>query len=296
MRTRLLVTLILVGATLFGTAQAGEGAGAVPANTVQWLDLTDDMSRADLAHYEVLKFGPAADKNIRHAFIFPGDAQDGLYGIDVSHHNGVIDWAAVASGGARFVYIKATQGDRFRDAMFAANWVGAAKDGGLRRGAYHFLTADVSGVAQAKSFLALLDSVGGLGSADLAPVLDIEWDFVNVGEKQVDRWSALTPTQIVQTVLDWTRTIQSATGRTPMIYTSAVWWNERINGNLALKAYPQWVADYRGTSIRNGAPLAVKKHTHLAWQFTDGGRFKGAFNKFDVNRLNGRDLGLLAGK
>lgn len=296
MRKILLATLLLMGAAAFQSATAADEETTPPSQAGQWLDLTDDMSRSELAYYEVLTFGPPADRNVRHAFVFPVDAADGLYGVDVSHHNGVVDWTAVAKGGARFVYIKATQGERYRDAMFATNWAEAAKTGTLRRGAYHFLTADVPGKDQAKAFLALLDAAGGLGSDDLTPVLDIEWDLQKQGDAQIDRWSALTPAQIVQNVLDWTQAVQAATGRLPMIYTSASWWNARMNGSLALKAYPQWIADYRSRSISNGAPLPVRSHTYLAWQFTDGGRFKDASGKFDVNRLKGSDLKLLVGK
>ena len=43
------------------------------------------------------------------------------YGIDVSHHQGDIDWAQVADDDIRFAYIKATEGGDFVDAQFADN-------------------------------------------------------------------------------------------------------------------------------------------------------------------------------
>src|SRR3954469_22613633 len=57
-------------------------------------------------------------------------------GIDVSHHQGTINWDAVAGDGVEFAWMKATEGATFRDASFARNWhqAGAA---GLARGAYH---------------------------------------------------------------------------------------------------------------------------------------------------------------
>src|SRR6476660_2447595 len=60
-------------------------------------------------------------------------------GIDVSHHQGEIDWPRVASDGVRFAYIKASEGGTVPDHRFRENWV-EAKKAGLRRGAYHFFT------------------------------------------------------------------------------------------------------------------------------------------------------------
>jgi len=49
-----------------------------------------------------------------------------VQGIDVSHHQGEIDWARLAGPRVRFAYIKASEGATFRDPRFVANWRGAA--------------------------------------------------------------------------------------------------------------------------------------------------------------------------
>lgn len=74
------------------------------------------------------------------------------YGIDVSHHQGPIDWLRVAADDISFAYIKATEGSDFTDDRFEQNWKGAA-DAGLARGAYHFFTLCSSGDVQARHFL-----------------------------------------------------------------------------------------------------------------------------------------------
>src|SRR3954463_8047491 len=61
-----------------------------------------------------------------------------IHGIDVSRHQGEIDWNAVASSGVKFAWIKATEGGDHADVMFQANWQGA-KAAGVARGAYHFV-------------------------------------------------------------------------------------------------------------------------------------------------------------
>lgn len=263
----------------------------------EWEDLRDDMSRSQLASYELLKFGPPADRAIRRSFRFPSDSLDGfIYGIDVSHHNGEIDWPQVKVAGAKFVYIKATQGKKYRDSRFFANWKGASNEKDFRRGAYHFLSANVSGAEQANSFLTLLNSAGGLEEQDLAPVLDIEWDMVTIDGKKNDAWGMYPAEQIAKVAQEWLDTVQKATNRRPIIYTSASWWNVRMGDSELLKSYPHWIADYRVSSIRNGAPKAVKKHPYRAWQFTDIGSVDGSSAKFDVSRLQGTDFKTLTGK
>jgi len=58
--------------------------------------------------------------------------------IDVSHHNGAIDWPAVAAAGIALAFIKATQGDAFVDPRFADNRRDAAA-AGIMVVPYHFL-------------------------------------------------------------------------------------------------------------------------------------------------------------
>ena len=96
-----------------------------------------------------------------------------VLGLDVSDHQAVIDWSAVASGGTRFAYVKATEGIGFVNPDFASQYDGSYQ-AGLIRGAYHFALPSVSiGAAQASYFVAH----GGGWSADgrtLPGALDLE--------------------------------------------------------------------------------------------------------------------------
>lgn len=268
---------------------------AQPSADPEWVDLVDDQSRSQLAAQEMLRYAPPGEKSARRIFSFPLDANDGIYGVDVSHHNGKVDWPKLAASSVKFVYIKASQGAKFRDPKFDSNWR-ASSEAGLARGAYHFLSASADGAEQARSYLALVAKSGGFAENDLTPVLDLEWDFDKVGADKVDRWSQMSPAQIVQTVKAWLDTVQAATGRRPMIYTTASWWSERMAGTMLLKDYSHWIADYRLSSINAGAPKSIKKHPFLVWQFTDVGGIDGAGGKFDVNRLKGTSLGALSGR
>ena len=91
------------------------------------------------------------------------------YGIDVSAHQGEIDWAAVAGDDIEFAYLKATEGGDFTDRRFRLNWTGADR-AGLQRGAYHFYSLCSAGDAQARHFL----SVAAPDPHTLPPALDLE--------------------------------------------------------------------------------------------------------------------------
>lgn len=106
-------------------------------------------------------------------FWFLPDYRPGLkggerYGVDVSNHQGEIDWPAVAGDNVGFVYLKASEGGDFSDARFTDNWSGAGQVG-LDRGAYHFFTLCTPGQEQAEHFLSVLPD-----QMELAPALDLE--------------------------------------------------------------------------------------------------------------------------
>lgn len=90
------------------------------------------------------------------------------YGVDVSHHQGPIDWQRVAGDGILFAYIKASEGSSFVDPRFGANWTGAG-EAGIGRGAYHFFSLCSPGATQARNFLEVVP-----GQHELPPAIDLE--------------------------------------------------------------------------------------------------------------------------
>ncbi|MDE5813410.1 MAG: hypothetical protein K2H72_03910, partial [Muribaculaceae bacterium] len=90
-------------------------------------------------------------------------------GIDVSAHNGKIDFESVAADDIEFVWIKATEGATFRDKRFAENHR-LAGQAGLKRGAYHFFRFDKDGVEQA---INLLEAIGDR-TLELGVAIDVE--------------------------------------------------------------------------------------------------------------------------
>jgi lysozyme len=99
----------------------------------------------------------------------PSERDFPTQGIDVSHHQGRIDWPRLPAQGVDFAYIKASEGGDHRDPLFAANWTGARR-AGIARGAYHFFTLCRSGAEQAANFIAAVP----LEADSLPPAVDLE--------------------------------------------------------------------------------------------------------------------------
>lgn len=84
-----------------------------------------------------------------------------IKGIDVSHHNGVVDWQAVAAAGIEFSIIRSSYGLQSKDRMFAQNVTGA-KAAGLKVGVYHYSYALCveDTIQEAKNCRETIDSTG----------------------------------------------------------------------------------------------------------------------------------------
>ena len=99
-------------------------------------------------------------------------ANDSIYGIDISHHQGKIDWAKVNNWEGHkinFVYIKATEGATFIDHMYESNIKGARENGFLI-GSYHYFRTTSSPEKQFNNFITVVDK----DLQDLIPLIDVE--------------------------------------------------------------------------------------------------------------------------
>jgi lysozyme len=100
----------------------------------------------------------------------PDRARFPLRGIDVSHHQGMIDWSKVAADDVAFAYVKLSEGGDHRDSQYTRN-VDGARTAGLAVGAYHFFTFCRPGIDQANNFLGALSDL----STDLPLAVDLEF-------------------------------------------------------------------------------------------------------------------------
>lgn len=153
------------------------------------------------------------------------------YGIDVSHHQGVIDWRRVAADDIAFAYIKATEGGDFIDTRFRENWE-AAYGAGVPRGAYHFFTLCRSGFEQARNFL----SVAVPDVEALPPAVDLEL---------AGNCRRRPPGSVVSTELDaFLREVEARWGRPALLYVGDDW--EALYPALDRSARHHWLVSFFG--------------------------------------------------
>ena len=131
-----------------------------------------------------------------------------IQGIDVSRHDGDIDWAAVKRGGISFAYLKTTEGGDYADPSFFDNWKQAAA-AGIRRGAYHFMYWCRPADQQALFFMVNVPN----DPDALPPVLDLEWNDASPTCPGAIPASKAVP--MIRTVL---KAMQARTGKRPIIY------------------------------------------------------------------------------
>ncbi|MHA7220012.1 GH25 family lysozyme [Arthrobacter sp. MDT1-48-3] len=199
----------------------------------------------------------------------------GVLGVDVSSHQGrSVAWSAAAGYGARFAYVKATENNDYVNPYFSDQYAGAAA-AGMYRGAYHFALPNLSsGSAQATFFV----RNGGGWSADgktLPPLLDVEFNpYPSLGNTCYN----MTPSQMVAWIADFSRQMQALTGRKPMIYTAASWWNQCTGNSTAFGDHALHVARY-GTTTPGTMPSGWAKQD--VWQYTDSGPVIGDWNQWN---------------
>lgn len=212
-----------------------------------------------------------------------------ISGIDVSHHNGDIDYAKVRKVGNEFVFIKATQDDEFLDPMFLTN-LARAREAGLVAGGYHFFDYTLDGTAQADHFVDRLELAGGIDDA-LPPVVDVEcWAPIGASIH------ALSAARL----RDFVERVYERTARLPIIYTSVFMWKEVVGNAEGFEDHPLWAACWGCDAPPSIAP---GWEDWAFWQTginripgvgrLDGNYFSGSFD--DLHSLRLRPLTIEAG-
>jgi lysozyme len=249
------VTALLAGLVVTATAEPITGDG-VSASAVD-----HEMGASIRAHEGVQRASGVA----------PAATQ--TPGLDVSHWQGTINWATVKSQGAKFAYIKATEGTTYRDPNFSTNYLQAYNQG-IIRGAYHYARPDGAGGAAQADYFA---SHGGAWSADgltMPGTLDIEWGTASQGGDCY----GLSQSAMVSWILAFSDEYHARTTRWPVIYTSTSWWSECTGNRGAFASTnPLWVARY---SSSVGA-LPYNWSSQTIWQYADSGTFPGDQNWFN---------------
>ena len=175
---------------------------------------------------------------------FGGQNEDqDSFGIDVSHHNGKINWDQVPD--VDFVYIKATEGATYVDPVYQQN-INGARARKFRVGAYHYFRTTSSVQKQFENYKKHVMK----SDIDLIPMVDVE---------ECKKWS-----------------VKSHYGKAPMIYSVNTFYNKycapRFNNfHLIIGRYG------------NEKPFIKGKGTYTIWQKSQTGKLSGIPKEVDID-------------
>lgn len=248
------------------------------------------------------KFGPATKNALKDFQEKKGLTPDGIYGpatqaamgneiwpgVDVSHHNGDIDWKAVSKS-QKFAIIKISEGSTFVSSTRLKNYE-QAKRNGVVVGGYHFArlsTGDgpLDAEDEAMHFARSLKAVGWEKGVDLAPVLDIE-----TGMKVDDQYNVSWANSFIRTIKDELGV--NATVYTAKWYFDAYMAGADLRSKDLLSNSKVWWANYT-TDFQKDPNLRLWTNWDI-WQWTGSGSVPGIAGKVDRNWLPGGNSGIQA--
>ncbi len=189
------------------------------------------------------------------------------FGIDVSRHNGKIDWNAVKASGVDYVIIRcgyrgSSTGALIEDQNFKTNIKGATA-AGLKVGVYVFSQAvnEVEAVKEASLAVSLVKGY------NLAYPIFIDTEASGGRADKIDK---ATRTAVVNA---FCQTVVSA-GYKPGIYASKSWFEDKLNmGSVA--SCKIWLAQYSASPTYKGR--------YDMWQYSDKGKISGISGNVDLN-------------
>lgn len=191
-----------------------------------------------------------------------------MVGIDVSEHNGTLDWAKIKAAGISFAIIRDGYGVSHTDNCFKRNMEGALAQG-IHVGLYHFSYAlnPAGAKKEAEFVLKLLEPYKG--KITLPVFFDFEYDTVSYAKKQgvtlgKEAFNAHTTA--------FCDTIQAAG------YRAGVYYNLDYLRNYVDKdrigKYAQWYAQYADKASTSSWDF---------WQYSSSYTIPGCSGRFDIN-------------
>ena len=185
-----------------------------------------------------------------------------VLGIDVSHHQGKINWDQVEQmvidgDSLQFVYLKVTEGTNFIDKQYKRNRK-ILNTKALKVGVYHFFSPNSDVVKQVSHF------TNNFQKTTLKPVLDVE----TIG--------ALSKSEIVKAVDLFLTETEKRIHVRPIIYTYESFYNDYFKGTK-IENELFWIANY------NAECKICDNENVLMWQFSDHATINGILEKVDLN-------------
>lgn len=192
-----------------------------------------------------------------------------MKGIDVSKHQGVIDWKKVVDSGIEFAIIRAGYGKNTVDERFIENIVGA-HTAGLKIGVYWFIYAlnEYDTIKNAEMFHKTIEPYRDI--IKLKVFADYEYDSDNYANKNGVIHNNKTRTVIVKSFLRYLKERGWDVGN----YANPDYVKNHFED---LSEYPLWLAWYTGNENN------VKNYNPLMWQYSSKGSVPGIKGNVDMN-------------
>lgn len=262
MRKQILSTLLSISLAL----SLGTGLSFTnPAPAEAFDTLTDSLSTSS----------PFTSSTYNHADTFNG--MNVYHGIDVSYHNGTIDWDSVAAAGVEYAFLRVGyrgygNGSLQQDSKFTTYAAGAAA-AGVPIGVYYFTEAtnEEEAIEEANDCIRIIQENNINVSLPIA--LDYEYQYNTAGQL-VSPKAGLSKTAATANCQAFCDTIAAA-GYTPIIYANKSDLVTLIDGASLAESYGIWLANYTTTTTYSG--------TYQIWQYTSSGSVDGISGKVDCN-------------
>ena len=211
-------------------------------------------------------------------------------GIDVSHWNGTIDWASVATSGVSFAWCKAAEGTGYVDPTYVRNQTNAANNG-ILLGPYHFARPDdnigiAGAIAEANHFWNTTSNYIKGSNTCFMPMLDVERRGLETNVP------AITKATLSQWVNAWCSNIVArgaAAGIAvkPVIYTGHLYSLDWLNSTVT--NWPVWIANWPASpDPQVDDPNGTGPWSDWAfWQYSATGVVPGISTDCDLNVFQG---------
>lgn len=205
-----------------------------------------------------------------HHTVERSGGNSGYDGIDVSKHQGRINWTAVAGDpNIHFVYIKATEGATLVDTRYDAN-LRQAREAGLAVGSYHFFLARRPAKVQFENFKRCVDH----SKQDLLPMVDVEESGCRGYTRQ----------QLQANLNEFMQLVKAEYGKYPVLYSQYRFYNEMLAPEF--NRYYLFIARYSSSP-----PVLRGEGRYNIWQYSERGHVDGIRGTVDLNRFcNGTTL------
>lgn len=186
-----------------------------------------------------------------------------IRGLDVSAHNGMMNLDAAARQGYKFIFIKASEGNTFRDPNFRINY-SKADHAGLKIGAYHFFRFDCDGIPQAKNLLSAIDH----RDLHLGVAIDVE---------EQNNATGVDSTLIAKRLTDMVEYLNMS-GYRVTLYSNRAGYYDYISNTVPGACL--WICAF------NADPINAE---WTFWQYDHHGRVDGIRGDVDLNTFCGSD-------